>query len=167
MTIADILAWIEQSAVANAMRGEVEGTEFFFPVIETLHVIFIGVVFGSIFMVDLRLLGLVERANAAARFIRELLPWTWTAFAGAAVTGLLMFIANPTTYWDNTQFRYKFLLIALAGCNMLVFHLGIYRQIDAWNERLPPPTAARAAGLLSIALWSGVIFLGRWVGFTT
>jgi hypothetical protein len=167
VTIADILQGIEQSALANAVGGNLEGTEFFFPVIETLHVIAVAVVFGSIFMVDLRLLGRVERNQSAVLFIRELLPWTWTAFAGAVITGSLMFIAHATAYWDNTQFRFKFLALALAGCNMLIFHAGVYRRIEDWNFQLPAPTAARAAGLLSIVLWLAVIFLGRWVGFTT
>lgn len=167
MTIADILNGIEQSTLANAVGGNLDGTEYFFPVIETLHVIAIAVVFGSIFMVDLRLLGHVERHQAAVSFIRELLPWTWTAFVGAVITGLLMFIAHATAYWDNTQFRFKFLGLVLAGCNMAVFHAGVYRRIEDWNYLWPPPTAARVAGFFSIALWLAVIFLGRWVGFTT
>jgi hypothetical protein len=55
----------------------------------------------------------------------------------------------------------------LAGVNMAVFHFGAYRRVLEWDEKLPPPRAARLAGALSIALWIGVIFFGRWIGFTT
>lgn len=167
MSIADILTAIEQSYFANWIGGNVDGAEFVFPIVETLHVISIATVFGSIFMVDMRLLGLVARNNPAARFVEEYLPWTWTAFASAVVTGMLMFVAHATTYWENTQFRFKFVLMFLAGCNMLIFHTGAHRQIAQWSQQLPPPRAARVAGFLSIALWFGVVVLGRWVGFTT
>jgi hypothetical protein len=55
----------------------------------------------------------------------------------------------------------------LAGVNMLVFHFGAYRHVREWDERQPPPRAAQLAGALSITLWLGVIFFGRWIGFTT
>jgi hypothetical protein len=166
MSIADLLSWIEQSSFASLIGGSTEGSQWVFPIVETLHVIAIGLVFGSIFLVDLRLLGVVARSNAAGRFMQELLPWTWTAFVCAVITGTLMFIAHATTYWDNTPFRWKFLFLALAGCNMLVFQFGAFRRVGEWDHQLPPPPAARAAGLMSICLWLGVILMGRWVGFT-
>jgi hypothetical protein len=55
----------------------------------------------------------------------------------------------------------------LAGVNMAAFHFGAYRRVHEWDEIHPPPRAARLAGTLSIALWIGVIFFGRWIGFTT
>jgi hypothetical protein len=50
---------------------------------------------------------------------------------------------------------------------MAIFHLGIYRRIGEWDELLPPPRAARAAGLSSMGLWIVVIVLGRWIGFSS
>jgi hypothetical protein len=57
--------------------------------------------------------------------------------------------------------------MALAGLNMAVFHFGAYRHVLEWDSRLPPPPPARLAGALSIALWTLVIFCGRWIGFKT
>ena len=167
MTIADVLTTIEQSSLANWVGGNVEGTELIFPVIETFHVLAVAIVFGSIFLVDMRLLGIVARNRSAARFLDEHLRWTWIAFLFAAATGLLMFCAHATTYWDNAQFRYKLLLIFLAGCNMLVFNTGAYQKIEKWADQQLPPPAARVAGLFSVVLWIGVVVMGRWIGFTT
>jgi hypothetical protein len=50
---------------------------------------------------------------------------------------------------------------------MLVFHFGAYQRVAQWDTALPPPPAARTAGTLSLALWIFVLFMGRWIGFTT
>ena len=84
----------------------------------------------------------------------------------AAITGAMLFISKAVTYAGNFEFRMKFLCMALAGVNMLVFHFGAYRKVANWDMGRPP-TAARLAGGLSLAFWIAVIFFGRWVGFTT
>jgi hypothetical protein len=58
------------------------------------------------------------------------------------------------------------LLMLVAGANMLVFQFGTYRTVSGW-DRAAPPTGARIAGALSLALWLCVMSLGRWIGFTT
>ena len=64
------------------------------------------------------------------------------------------------------EFQLKFLAMALAAVNMLVFHFGAYRSVAQWDTAQVPPAAARRAGALSLALWIAVIFFGRWIGFT-
>ncbi len=58
------------------------------------------------------------------------------------------------------------LAIVAAGINMAIFHATTQRTIAQWDETAAPPFAARAAGVLSLVLWTLVIFLGRWIGFT-
>jgi len=79
---------------------------------------------------------------------------------------MLLFASNAVSYAHNTQFQFKLALIVLAGLNMAVFHLSVYRRVAEWDEQHPPPLAARPAGVISLVLWIAVIFLGRWVGFT-
>jgi hypothetical protein len=160
------LATLEHGALAGAMRGE-HGWEWLFPIIETLHVMGLAVLFGSILMLDLRLMGLSSRNTPVVRLTGEILPYTWTAFAAAAATGSLLFISRATVYLANPQFELKLLCIIVAGINMAVFRYGIYRRASQWDDGSPPPPAAWAAGALSIVLWLGVILFGRWTGFTT
>ena len=137
-----------------------------FPTIETLHVISISTVFGSIVLLDSRLLGLATLGHKLSKYASELLPLTWIAFLIAVVTGILMFISNAPDYLLNLYFQLKMGVILLAGLNMLVFQYGIFRRVDQWDLQQPPPPAARIAGLLSILCWTSVIFFGRWIGFT-
>jgi hypothetical protein len=165
LNLADIAEQIADLPLATAIRtGSV--WQWSFPAIETVHVVAITTVFGSIFLVDLRLLGVSERSAKVSKYSAELLPLTWTAFALAAVSGSLLFMSKAPDYFVNLQFRLKMAFIALAGINMAFFQWGIYRRVEDWDVRLPPPAAARIAGLVSLLCWTTVIFLGRWVGFT-
>lgn len=163
----DLATWADQISslpLATAIRTGLSW-RWLFPTVETAHVLSIATVFGSILLVDLRLLGLRDRGTRLSALSAELLPFTWIAFALAVVTGGLLFIANAPDYVFNLQFRLKMLLIVLAGVNMAVFQFGAYRRVADWDEQLPPPAAARAAGLVSLLCWTAVIFLGRWIGF--
>ena len=100
------------------------------------------------------------------QLIQDMVPFTWAAFAIAFAAGSLLFISNAPKYAHNSQFQLKLALICAAALNMAIFHLTIYRRVDNWNERSPPPAAARMAGATSLGLWLTVVFLGRWVGFT-
>jgi len=138
-----------------------------FPAVETVHVMAITTVIGLIVIVDLRLIGLAAISYPITRLSRALLPATWIAFILSVITGALLFSTQPVTYFGNTAFRIKMLLILLAGINMLVFHRISMRSIASWDRDAPVPARARLAGLLSLVIWVAVVACGRWIGFTT
>lgn len=162
MSLENTLQQIYDLPLSALIRENVNA----FPLIETIHVIAITLVFGTIFIVDLRLMGFAGHRRSARRLITELLPFTWGAFGLAALTGSLLFISNALAYANNNQFLLKMVAIAFAGINMAIFHLSAYRNIEQWDESPTPPTGARVAGMLSAITWITVIFLGRWIGFT-
>jgi uncharacterized membrane protein len=166
MSIDGLVTAIHDTTLSGAIRGDIPGTEWLFPIIETIHVLCITVLFGSISMVDLRLLGLTEGRLPFTKLYRELIPWTWGAFAGAVVFGTILATGKIEDYAHSPVFLAKFGLMALAGLNMLVFQ-GMYRHVDSWDKVVPAPPGARAAGAISLVLWIGVIVCGRWVGFVT
>ncbi len=161
MTILDICTWLEESQLGVAITE----SEWLFPTIETIHVLALTLVIGSIAMLDLRLLGVSNRDRGVMQFAEDTLPWTWSAFVVAAISGALMFVSAATTYYDNVPFRIKIVLLALAGCNMAVFHMTAYRAVHNWNFTLPTPRAARISGSLSLIFWISVVVAGRWIGF--
>jgi hypothetical protein len=124
-------------------------------------------VFGTIAIIDLRMLGFASTRRSVKRMFSDLLKWTWAAFALTAATGLLMFITNAGVYYHNTLFRTKMVLLMLAGLNMLVFELTAGRSIHRWDSAPSAPRAGKAAAALSLVLWITIIFVGRWIGFTT
>jgi hypothetical protein len=166
MSLVNFLTSLENTPIGAAVRGDL-GWEWLFPNIETIHVLSLAIVFGSIVMVDLRLLGLSSKTSSVSRLSAEVLPYTWVAFAVAVTSGSMLFMSKAHVYFYNLQFELKFACMFLAGINMLIFHFGAYRRVLSWDNTLPPPAGARVAGGISIALWIGVIFFGRWIGFTT
>jgi hypothetical protein len=140
-------------------------TPWAFTTVELIHVFAISLVVGTIAIVDLRLLGVISVKRPFTELSRRVLPFTWAAFVVAVVAGAFLFISNATAYFNNTTFRIKMLLIVAAGINMLVFELITARSVAQWNVGPLPPTAARAAGAISLASWVLVVALGRWTGF--
>jgi hypothetical protein len=159
--IDSLLETISNSPMAIYMAED----PFAFPTVETFHVISLVIVFGSILLVDLRLMGLASRDYSISGLSRTILPITWVAFLVAAITGGLLFASNAYGYFGNTAFRIKLVLLVLAGLNMLVFHFVTQRRGNLDGPGLVPG-GARLAGLLSAMLWIGIIACGRWIGFT-
>jgi hypothetical protein len=160
--LPSIVASIESLSIAEWMRTSLTAMPF----VEAAHVLAAATVFGTILIVDLRLLGFPNTRRSFQLIEHELLRWTWSAFALAVVTGALMFAANAATYYGNTAFRLKMLGLLLAGINMAVFQLVTFRSVASWDKDKPPPGAARFAGAASIVIWIAVIFVARWIGFT-
>jgi hypothetical protein len=162
----DISVWlesVEKTRLATAIRDSL----YLFPVLESVHVMALSVVFGTILIVDLRLLGVASTARPFTRMSSELLRLTWGAFAVAALTGTLMFMTNARVYAGNTSFRVKMALLLLAGINMAMFHLTAGRSVDRWDTARSAPGIGKATATVSVALWVAIIFAGRVIGFTT
>ena len=160
--IAALLKWIEGTRASVFLQE----SAWAFPTIESIHVIAIALVVGTIAIVDLRLLALASVGRAYTELSRDVLPWTWGAFAIAATTGTLMFISQPVAYFANTAFRIKLSVLLLAGINMLVFQLITQRGVAKWDHGTTVPLSGKVAGALSLALWIAVVFFGRRIGFT-
>lgn len=127
-----------------------------YPVLEAGHIAGIGLLLGSLALVELRVwgLGAALPAPALARFA---LPVTWAGFAVAAATGLAMFASQPAELLAGRVFVLKMTLLLLAGLNAAAFHL---RDGMARRDRV-----ARAQTLVSLGLWLAVIICGRWIAY--
>jgi hypothetical protein len=161
-SVMALLSWVEATGLSEFMRE----SEWAFPAVESAHVIALALVIGTISIVDLRLLGLASTTRAYSELAAQVLPWTWGAFALAAISGVLMFTGQPKAYFDNVAFRIKFTLMLLAGINMLVFQLLTSRGAAKWDRQPSAPLAGKIAGALSLAFWIAIVFFGRRIGFT-
>jgi len=154
MSLSSFFEWLSTSPWANAMNGP----EWAFPVVQSLH--FIGFAFsiGTIAIVDFRLLGWAMRRQSAAQLTADLDPWTRAGFAVMLTTGFLMFSADAVTYHNNPSFQFKMVCLLLA----LLFHFTIHRKVARSDG---PPLAAKFVGALSLLLWTAVVAGGRMIAF--
>ena len=164
MTVESETIWqkLEYSALGDYLATD----PLAFPMIESAHVIALVAVFGSILIMDLRMLGLASAGSALSKVSRETVRLTWIAFVLAAITGTLLFISKASSYMINPYFLTKMGLIAVAGLNMAYFHLVTQKGMDQWDTAADIPTSVKLAGALSLTLWLMVIFFGRAIGFT-
>jgi hypothetical protein len=138
--------WIEGSELAFQI-----GATWWFPLLESLHVLGLATLLGALLAVDLRLMGLTGRAYTVAAMSSGMVVWAWLGFAVALVTGVGMFISRPAHYAANPAFQVKLLLLLAAGINLAAFR---------WIGRTP----RKVAGLVSLLVWAGVVVAGRWTG---
>jgi hypothetical protein len=162
MALEQVLTRLQDLSLPTQIRE----SDWLFPTIETVHVFALVLVVGSIMTVDLRLLGLANKERPFSQVASEMLPWTWTAFAIAALAGMLMFSSKALTYYGNIPFRLKMICLLLAGINMAMFHWLGTRHLETWDHGRPP-RSAKLAGGASLLLWVTIVAAGRWVGFTT
>lgn len=152
---------IESSGVGRLLRESL----WAYPITETLHIVGLATLYGSVLIVDLRLLGL-NRSLPVSRLARHALPWTVGAFLLVMLTGLLMFTAHAEDFLTNRVFIVKLGLIATAGVNAALLHTGVMRTVAAWDVNVMPPLRVRLAAVFSILLWTTVIACGRLLAYT-
>lgn len=159
--IERFLAWLGGTPWSVALLESL----WVWPLVESTHVLGLGLFFGTVALNDLRLLGVAFRSVPVSAFTGRLLPWTRAGFALMVVTGLLLFYSDPLRYWHNVFFRFKLAVFVLAGLNVWLFHSRIHRSVAEWDADAVPPRAARIAGAVSLAAWALIIVSGRLIAY--
>jgi len=126
-----------------------------FPVIQSVHVIGLAMLVGTICLVDLRLLGLGTRGQAVGNLAAALAPWTSGGLMTVLVTGPLLFGSDLARYVSNPAFVLKMGLLAVA----LAAHFTLHRR--AVRDETVLPTRHKLVAVLSLILWSSVVLAGR------
>ena len=153
--------WLDQTAVGSTIRQSL----WLFPAIETVHLLGMAALVGTITVFDLRLLGWALPQRRVSEVVAPLLPWAWLGFGVQVVTGVLLFSSEAVKIYGNPAFRLKMLLLLLAGIQALVFQTVVSRKLSAWDDRPALPVMARVMGLISILLWVAIVTAGRFIGF--
>lgn len=131
-----------------------------YPLVNTLHIVGIALLFGSIVPLDLRLAGWRREDATLDLLARVLLPVAVFGFALAALAGLVLFAVDARAYAGSLFFQSKLVLIVLALANAWLLRRVAWRAGQSSDRRLA------LAGAISILLWLGVIFLGRMIGYS-
>lgn len=158
----ELLAWIEASALGQAIRG---AGVWSYALINLAHITGIAILFGSILVLDLKLLGLFARAPLALVSVPTV-PLAATGFALAAGSGICLLATNGTDYAGNPFLLVKFGAILAGLANVAVLH-----RLPAWRSRwtgVPLPRQRRQlalAGAVSLAAWGTALTAGRMIGY--
>jgi hypothetical protein len=157
---ADAASWLASTPLSELMRNHL----WMYPIVEIIHILGFIVLVGGVTLFDLRVLGMA-RTLPVTELGRHVLPWSVANLGLVVPAGLLLFSADPHSLANNPAFQLKLTLIACAGVNALLFHLGPYRSVAQWNLGVTAPLRARAQALLSILLWIGIVCCGRLLAY--
>jgi len=154
-----ILTWIENSALAQVLIE----TPWAFPTLETLHFIGLILLMGSLYVMDMRLMGFGRAMPIAA--VLRFVPVSVIGFLINLSTGIGFLFTDPFRYYPNLAFRLKMLAIVLAGLNLLWFKLALnVKALEAQNSS-DPGLMIRWIGGISMLLWTSVVVLGRMIPY--
>ncbi|MFT4114910.1 DUF6644 family protein [Silvibacterium sp.] len=163
--IVPLLQHLCQLLYDSSFGTAIRESDYAFSIIESVHVLSITLLVGSISVLDLRMLGAVLREVPVTKLARSVFPLTWSGFAISVVSGFLLFWAEAAKNYTNPAFRIKVILLLLVGLNPLIFHSSIYRRVSEWEFQHRSPWRARTAALVSLLLWSGIIIAGRAIAY--
>jgi uncharacterized membrane protein SirB2 len=158
MTLNQICQWIDQTAMSQWIKE----AAWVVPTVQTVHILAIAVVASSALMLDLRLIG-VFWANRPLEAVKaRFLPLIWWPLLLLLATGIIMIAAEPARSLKNPAFQLKMSLLIAALVVTGLFQF-LHRRDASPGDG--PRAAAVTLAIVSIALWTSIIFAGRWIAY--
>ncbi|MCH9764513.1 MAG: hypothetical protein K0U34_00770 [Alphaproteobacteria bacterium] len=136
-----------------------------YPILETFHMFGLGLVFGGMFVFDLRLFG-VHRELSLVSLAHHILPWVWLGFLINLTSGILLFLSDAVTFGQNLAFQIKSTLLAITGLSVFWFQRQVFPHLAEWDRQTNPPKSAKRLALFSIMLWMAIITAGRMIAYS-
>ena len=158
MSLLQLFTNIDNSALAEMIRS----TSWLFPVIEAVHLLGLALIGGAVLILDLRLLGFGMMRQPIARVARDAHPWLVARLSVMLPTGFLLFGSEAVKCYESAAFWVKMASLFLA----IVFTFTVRRRVSMADEDRVAPLWGTVVGLVSLTLWSGVGWGGRWIGFS-
>src|SRR5438105_921714 len=158
MNLLAFAQWCEASTLGNAIRT----STWAFAAIKSVHLLALSAIGGAVLVVDLRLLGLGLRDQRVRDLARDAYPWLVGSLVVMLVTGVGLFLSEPTKCYYSTPFWVKMASLLLA----MIFTFTVKWKMTRADELRISPMWYRLVALVSLALWFGVGAGGRWIGFS-
>jgi hypothetical protein len=160
-SLNEICVWIDQTALSQAIQV----TKWAVPVVQTVHILAIAVVASSVFMIDLRLIGMFWADRPMKDVSSRFLPLVWWPLLILLATGVIMIIGEPARSLKNPAFQLKMTLLVAALLVTGLFQLLQRRNTAFGDLRSGPRAAAATVAIVSMLLWSAIVFAGRWIAY--
>ncbi len=133
--------------------------------VEATHVLTLMVSIGSLFIIDLRILGLALPNVPATTLAHRLHKPMIFGFTVMFITGILLFYAKPVESTQSLWFRIKMLLLVMAFINAWIFNARMNAAAGSWDNDPVAPKNLRIGAIISLLLWSGVVAMGRYIPY--
>jgi uncharacterized membrane protein SirB2 len=153
--------WLQSTPLSIAIQSHTWIT----PLLQAIHILMIGVVFVSMLMIALRVLGRVRMDESLAAVWGRFAPWLRVGLAVMTATGVILIIGEPVREFTSTSFWLKMALLATAVTSGVWFGRTVEPAAAADAPAAEPSGNLKAAVIVTIAIWVAIIFLGRAIAY--
>jgi len=161
LTLNEICHRIDQTALSQSIQA----AGWVVPAVQTIHILAIAVVASSALMIDLRLIGVFWASRPIEAVTARFLPLVWWPLLILLATGIIMITAEPARSLKNPAFQLKMALLIAALIVTWLFQFFQRRNAAFGDLRSGPRAAATTLAVVSMLLWSSIIFAGRWIAY--
>lgn len=135
------------------------------PAIQSVHIVGIAMVMGSVLMIDLRILGWTWTDQTLSQTTRRFGPWLTGALWLLLATGVLMVVGEPVRELVTFSFWLKMALVALGALVAVIFQRALRRHEREWEETLVHRGSIKGLAVATFFIWTFIIVLGRLIAY--
>jgi hypothetical protein len=161
-TISGFSGWLATTQLSHTIQT----AGWIIPTLQTIHILSVAVVFSSAILVDLRLWRLLNRDVPLPEVTRRFLPAIWPVLLVLLITGSLLIIGEPRRSLLNSTFYLKMALLAVAILLTAWLQWSVSSSPNFWDKDRGRRIAGQLAASVSILVWCGILFAGRWIAYT-
>ena len=166
MTIDILLRDLSKWLAATPLSHTIQTDGWVIPTLQTIHILSVAVLFSSAILVDLRFYRALQRDVPLADVARRFLPTIWPVLLILLITGSLLIIGEPRRSLLNNTFYLKMALLAVAVLLTLALQWSLRAEPEFWERDRRRRIAGQLAATVSILVWCGILFAGRWIAYT-
>lgn len=153
--------WLSGTNISVAFQS----TNWFVPLVQTVHIIAIAILLTSVYVLSFRLIGITRSGQPLAVLAAKSTPWIWITLGVLLGTGALLTITEPARELLNWAFRVKMLMVLALAAILLLVQVRLRRSPEYWTESSARRRAARGIGIAVVIIGAGIVTAGRWIAY--
>tara|TARA_B100000029_G_scaffold401717_1_gene400924 strand:- start:23 stop:547 length:525 start_codon:yes stop_codon:yes gene_type:complete len=161
----ELTDWIAASGLRSWVIHMLSNFSFLPPVIQSIHIVSMCVIVGSVGFLSLRLVGIAVPTQSVSEMLHRLSPWFLCALPVSAISGMVFVVARPARYFFNPVVGVKTILFVVGVVLAIFIYIRDRSKNGFWDHKGTNAIVVRLIGCVSIVVWLGVILSGRWIAY--
>jgi hypothetical protein len=159
--IGQLVQWLANTHASYVIQT----VSWLIPAVQTVHILTISAVMTAVALIHLRTFGIAVPSQSRAAVANRFVPVIWYGVLVLLATGIILTVGEPGRELENPMFRLKMLLIVVALALTAVFQRPLRAEPLYWDRSGSRRAWALTISFVSIAVWIGIVFAGRWIGY--
>jgi hypothetical protein len=161
MSMMCFTEWLSGTAASRYVQDKF----WIIPTVQCVHIIAVAMVFSSVVMIDLRILGLIGRSQSMSQTAGRFMPWIWGGLAVLALSGSLLIIGEPARELLNVAFWIKISMLAVAIGVTAGFQRTLSHAAAVWEVAPGRRRWMNVLATTTVFLWMAIATAGRWIAY--